>query len=116
DSAAATVADCMRTDVFYVPETKKAGSLLMEMRVKPERMAIVVDEYGSASGIITMEDIAEKIVGSIDEEYNKGEKLYRKTAPGRYLVSARMKISDLNESLPARLPQGHYETLGGFLI
>jgi len=116
DSASATVADCMRTDVFYVPETKKAGSLLMEMRVKPERMAIVVDEYGSASGIITMEDIAEKIVGSIDEEYNKGEKLYRKTAPGRYLVSARMKISDLNESLPARLPQGHYETLGGFLI
>ncbi len=115
DEETATVADCMRKDVFYVPETKRAGSLLMEMRARRERMAVVVDEYGSASGIITMEDIAEKIVGNIDEEYNKGESLYRKAAPGRYLASGRMKIDELNESLPVKLPQGHYETLGGFL-
>lgn len=115
-SGGAMVAGCMRTDVFYVPETKKAGPLLMEMQQKQEHMAVVVDEYGGAVGIVTMEDIAEEIVGSIDEEYNKGEKLYKKTAPGRYWVNGRMKIDDLNQILLTRLPQGHYETLGGFLI
>lgn len=113
---AATVADCMRTDVFYVPETKKAGPLLMDMQQKREQMAVVVDEYGGAVGIVTMEDIGEEIVGSIDEEYNKGEKLYKKIATGRYLINGRMKIDDLNQILLTRLPEGNYETLGGFLI
>jgi len=112
----ATVAGCMRTDVFYVPETKKAGPLLMDMQQKREHMAVVVDEYGGAVGIVTMEDIGEEIVGSIDEEYNKGEKLYKKMAPGRYLINGRMKIDDLNQILLTRLPEGNYETLGGFLI
>jgi CBS domain containing-hemolysin-like protein len=116
DSSAATVAGCMRTDVFYVPETKKAGPLLMDMQRKREHMAVVVDEYGGAVGIVTMEDIGEEIVGSIDEEYNKGEKLYKKTAPGRYLINGRMKIDDLNQILLTKLPEGNYETLGGFLI
>lgn len=116
DSGKATVAGCMRTDVFYVPETKKAGPLLMDMQRKREHMAVVVDEYGGAVGIVTMEDIGEEIVGSIDEEYNKGEKLYKKTAPGRYLINGRMKIDDLNQILLTRLPEGNYETLGGFLI
>jgi len=111
-----TVAGCMRTDVFYVPETKKAGPLLMDMQQKREHMAVVVDEYGGAVGIVTMEDIGEEIVGSIDEEYNKGEKLYKKMSPGRYLINGRMKIDDLNQILLTRLPEGNYETLGGFLI
>jgi len=110
-----TVGGCMRTDVYYVPETKKAGPLLMDMQRKREHMAVVVDEYGGAVGIVTMEDIGEEIVGSIDEEYNKGEKLYKKTAPGRYLINGRMKIDDLNQILLTRLPEGNYETLGGFL-
>jgi CBS domain containing-hemolysin-like protein len=106
----------MRTDVFYVPETKKAGPLLMDMQRKREHMAVVVDEYGGAVGIVTMEDIGEEIVGSIDEEYNKGEKLYKKTAPGRYLIKGRMKEDELNHMVLTRLPEGNYETLGGFLI
>lgn len=111
-----TVAACMRKDVFYVPETKKAGPLLMDMQRKNEQMAVVVDEYGGAVGIVTMEDIGEEIVGSIDEEYNKGEKLYKKMSPGRYLINGRMRIDDLNQILLTKLPQGNYETLGGFLI
>jgi putative hemolysin len=78
-----TVAICMRTDVFYVPETKKAGPLLMDMQRKHEQMAVVVDEYGGAVGIVTNEDIGEEIVGSQDEEYNKGEKLYKRLEIGR---------------------------------
>ncbi len=88
----------------------------MDMQRKREHMAVVVDEYGGAVGIVTMEDIGEEIVGSIDEEYNKGEKLYKKMAPGRYLINGRMKIDDLNQILLTRLPEGNYETLGGFLI
>jgi putative hemolysin len=112
----ATVGDCMRTDVCYVPETKKAGPLLIELQRKREHMAVVVDEYGGAVGIVTMEDIGEEIVGSIDEEYSKGEKLYKKMSANRYLINGRMKIVDLNQILLKRLPQGNYETLGGFLV
>lgn len=115
-ASAATVADCMRTDVFYVPETKKAGLLLMDMQQKREHMAVVVDEYGGAIGIVTMEDIGEEIVGNIDEEYNRGEKLHKKISAGRYLVNGRMRIDDVNQILLTRLPEGHYETLGGFLV
>ncbi len=115
-SGVSSVRDCMRTDVFFVPETKKAGSLLMDMQQKREHMAVVVDEYGGAVGIVTMEDIGEEIVGSIDKEYNAGEKLYKKIAPGRYLINGRMKIDDLNQILLTRVPEGNYETLGGFLI
>lgn len=115
-SSATTVAACMRTDVFYVPETKKAGPLLMDMQRKREHMAVIVDEYGGAVGIVTMEDIGEEIVGSMDDAYNTGEKLYRRLAPGRYLVNGRMKIDDLNQILLTKLPEGNYETLGGFMM
>lgn len=115
-NGASTVADCMRTDVFYVPETKKAGPLLMDLQRKREKMAVVVDEYGGAVGIVTMEDIGEEIVGSMDDAYNTGEKLYKRLAPGRYLVSGRMKIDDLSQILLTKLPEGNYETLGGFLM
>ncbi|MBP7341199.1 MAG: hemolysin family protein [Smithellaceae bacterium] len=116
DAGAATVDDCMRTDVFYVPETKKAGPLLMDMHRRHETMAVVVDEYGGAVGIVTLEDIGEEITGSMDDAYNTGEKLYRRVAPGRYLVNGRMKIDDLNQILLTNLPEGNYETLGGFLM
>jgi len=65
----ATVASCMRTDVFYVPETKKVSELLVVMQKKDEQMAVVVDEYGGATGVVTIEDIGEEIVGTIDEYY-----------------------------------------------
>ncbi|HOC61360.1 MAG: HlyC/CorC family transporter [Syntrophaceae bacterium] len=115
DKVQSMVGDCMRTDVYYVPETKKAGPLFMDLQRKREHMAVVVDEYGGAVGIVTMEDIGEEIVGSIDEAYNKGEKLFKKVSPGRYLVNGRMKIEDLNQTLSVTLPEGHYETIGGFL-
>jgi len=111
----ATVASCMRTDVFYVPETKKASELLAAMQKKQEQMAVVVDEYGGATGVVTIEDIGEEIVGTIDE-YVAGEKLYRKIAPGRYLISGRLEMDTLRQLLGARLPEGNYETVGGFLM
>ncbi|MGD0169755.1 MAG: hemolysin family protein [Smithella sp.] len=111
----ATVASCMRTDVFYVPETKKVSELLAAMQKKDEQMAVVVDEYGGATGVVTIEDIGEEIVGTIDE-YVAGEKLYRIVAPGRYLVSGRMEMGTLRQLMKTKLPEGNYETIGGFLM
>jgi putative hemolysin len=111
-----TISCCMQTDVLYVPETKKAGELLVDMQRKHEQMAVVVDEYGGAIGIVTIEDIGEEIIGSIDDDYRKGEKLYKRIAPGRYLINGRMEVNDLNEMLMTSLPAGNYETLGGFLM
>jgi putative hemolysin len=111
----ATVSSCMRTDVFYVPETKKASELLAAMQKKQEQMAVVVDEYGGATGVVTIEDIGEEIVGTIDE-YVAGEKLYRKIAPGHYLVSGRLEMDTLRQLLKTIFPEGNYETVGGFLM
>ena len=114
--AATTIASFLQTDVFFVPETKKASELLIDMQRRHEHMAIVVDEYGGAVGIVTIEDIGEEIVGSIDDEYTTGERLYKKIAPGRYLINSRMEVDDLNKVLSTKFPDGNYETLGGFLM
>jgi len=115
-SADETIATCLQTEVFYVPETKKASELLMDLQKRQEHMAIVVDEYGGAVGIVTIEDIGEEIVGSIDNEYDSGEKLYKKLAPGRYLINGRIDMDTLNQLLATKFPEGNYETLGGFLM
>jgi len=111
----ATVASCMRKDVFYVPETKKVSELLAAMQTKDEQMAVVVDEYGGATGVVTIEDIGEEIVGTIDE-YVAGEKLYRQIAPGRHLVSGRLEMGTLRQLVKVKFPEGNYETVGGFLM
>ncbi len=111
-----TIESFLQTKVLYVPETKKAKDLLMDMQKKREHMAVVVDEYGGAVGIVTSEDIGEEIIGNIDDEYTAGEKLYKKIAPGKYLVNGRMGIDDLDKLLSSKLPAGNYETLGGFLM
>ena len=115
-SADETIATCLQTEVFYVPETKKASELLMDLQKRQEHMAVVVDEYGGAVGIVTIEDIGEEIVGSIDNEYDSGEKLYKKLAPGRYLINGRIDMDTLNQLLATKFPEGNYETLGGFLM
>jgi len=80
-------------------------------------MAIVVDEYGGAIGIVTIEDILEEIVGEIDDEYqDKGKFLYRKVGPGKYLFDAKTNMDRVRELIPLDIPQGDYETLGGFLL
>jgi CBS domain containing-hemolysin-like protein len=111
-----TIATCLQTEAFYVPETKKASELLMDLQKRQEHMAVVVDEYGGAVGIVTIEDIGEEIVGSIDNEYDSGEKLYKKLAPGRYLINGRMDMDALSQLLATKFTEGNYETLGGFLM
>lgn len=109
------IASFIRT-VSYVPEVKSVDGLLVEMQKQRNHLSIVVDEYGGSVGIITIEDILEEIVGEIEDEYDPDKKLYRRTGEGRYIVNARMEVDQMCELFPITLPEGDYETLGGFLL
>lgn len=111
-----SIQGCINPSVFYVPETKRAFELLVEMRGRGERMAIVVDEYGGAVGIVTIEDIIEEIIGEIHDEHEARERLFQKLGPGRTLFQARIKMDRFRQIIPLDIPEGNYETLGGFLL
>jgi putative hemolysin len=102
--------------VTYVPELKKIDRLLAEMQRQGHHLAVVVDEYGGAVGIVTIEDLLEEIVGEITDEFDQEVTPYKKLAEGHYLINARTEIKVLNEALHLKLPGGDYETLAGFLI
>jgi CBS domain containing-hemolysin-like protein len=102
--------------VPYVPEIKKIDGLLTEMQRRGIHLAVVVDEYGGAVGIVTLEDLLEEIVGEIADEFDQEASPLTRVAENRYLIDARMEISALNETLNLNLPLGDYETLAGFLI
>ncbi len=102
---------------FYVPESKLVDELLDEMKEGRAGMAVVVDEYGGAVGVIALEDIIEEIVGEIEDEYDKGIKLWRKIGDGEYLVNPKIEIDVLNDDLGLGIPESvDYETLSGFLL
>jgi CBS domain containing-hemolysin-like protein len=102
--------------VAYVPELKKIDRTLAAMQRQGNHLAVVVDEYGGAVGIVTIEDLLEEIVGEITDEFDQEVPLFKKLADGHYLLNARMEIKALNEALRLKLPGGDYETLAGFLI
>jgi CBS domain containing-hemolysin-like protein len=110
-----SLASFIRT-VPYVPEVKPVDDLLIEMQKQRKHLSVVVDEYGGSVGIITIEDILEEIVGEIEDEYDPDKKLYRKIGEGTYVVHSRMEVDQMRELLPLTLPEGDYETLGGFLL
>lgn len=102
---------------FYVPESKPVDELLDEMKEGLAGMAVVVDEYGGAVGAITLEDILEEVVGEIEDEYDKGIKLWRRTGDGEYLINPKIEIETLNDDLGLGIPESDdYETLGGFIL
>jgi putative hemolysin len=100
---------------YFVPETKKLDDLLREIRQRRTHMAIVVDEYGSVAGLVTIEDLMEEIVGDIKDEYDREENLYERISDAEYIVDAKMNIDDFNELMGTKLDNEDYETLGGFL-
>ena len=103
--------------VYIVPETKPADSLLDELMSRKDKMAVVVDEYGACTGIVTMEDLVEEIVGDIADEYDVDEvRLFHKLGEDQFLVDARMEVEDVREQLMLPVPDGDYETLSGYLL
>jgi CBS domain containing-hemolysin-like protein len=102
---------------FYVPEVMKISELLREFQRRKTHMAIVVDEYGGTSGVVTLEDIIEEIVGDIQDEYDVDEKQYRVLADNKIIADGRVSIWDLGKALAVEFPSdSDYETLAGFLV
>jgi putative hemolysin len=102
---------------FYVPESKLVDELLDEMKEGRAGMAVVVDEYGGAVGVIALEDILEEVVGEIEDEYDKGIRLWRKVAEGEYLINPKIEVDVINDDLALGIPESvDYETLSGFLL
>ena len=104
-------------DPYFVPETKKIDDLLKELQLRKVQIAIVLDEYGSFIGILTVEDILEELVGDILDEFDREEPEIQKIGEGIFLVDAKLWVEDLNEELDIDLPvHESYETIGGLLI
>jgi len=101
---------------YFIPETKTTADLLKEFKMRRVHMAVAVDEYGGTSGIITIEDILEEIVGEIQDEHDPVEQSgISRLDDGSYIFDARSHIEDVEDELNVQLPRGEYDTLGGFL-
>ncbi len=101
--------------VMFVPETKRIDELLREFQDQRSHLAIVVDEYGGTSGMVTLEDVLEEIVGEIEDEYDTEETLLEPLADGSFRVAAKIDLDDLNEEINVKLPTENSDTLGGFI-
>ncbi|MFS8541417.1 MAG: CBS domain-containing protein, partial [Tissierellales bacterium] len=103
---------------YFVPEYKNINELFLELQSQRQHMAILIDEYGGFSGIVTMEDLIEEIVRDIEDEYDIDEPLIKKIDDNSYYVSGSIFIEDLNDALDIELEEDLevYETLGGMLI
>jgi putative hemolysin len=112
---ARAVTEIMRPPTF-VPETKRIDDLLREMQKSRNQLAIVVDEYGGATGIVTLEDIVEQIVGEIHDEHDRTPATVERLPDGSYWVAARTHIDELNEALDWTLPKHDYETVAGLVL
>lgn len=102
--------------VFFVPESKRIDDLLREFQRNKVHMAIVVDEYGGVSGLVTMEDALEELVGEIVDEFDIEEILYRQVDPQTYVVSARLPLDEFNATLGVSIPREDADTIGGHVF
>lgn len=102
---------------FFTYETKKISELMMEMKKTSVNIVIVLDEYGVTSGLITLEDLLEEIVGEIHDEYDLDEEdAIKEIAANKYLVEGQIKIADLNDRLNLSLHSKEYDSIGGLII
>ncbi len=104
--------------VDYVPDSKSIRDLLLELRERGPDISVVVDEFGGAEGIVTIEDIVEEVVDEIEDEFDGDDKSpwIRKLGERHYLMSARVELDTLEELTGLKLPGGKYATVAGFLL
>ncbi len=101
---------------FFVPETKNVEELLQDFRSMRVHMAIAIDEYGGTSGLITIEDLLEEIVGDIQDEYDLEEEWLVEESDGTVLVDGRLNIEELEEHFDIVIPREKFDTVGGYLF
>ena len=105
----------MLRDPLFIPETKTLEELLTEFQERRVHIAIVIDEYGGAEGIVTIEDLLEEIVGEIQDEFDYGEPEIEKVADNVYIMDARTGLDDLRERLDVVVEADGFDTLGGLV-
>jgi CBS domain containing-hemolysin-like protein len=103
-------------EAHFVPESKKVADLLREMQQEQFHIALVTDEYGSVSGLVTLEDLLEEIVGEITDEYDVEEPELEEVAEGVYRVDGKLAIDEVNEILDSELPDEEWDTVGGLML
>ncbi len=101
--------------VVFVPESMDVADLLKEFQKTKQKMAVVVDEHGGVSGLVTMEDVVEEIVGEIQDEYDTEEAQIVENAPGDYTVSGRVEVEEMEELLDSELAEDDFITVGGLV-
>jgi magnesium and cobalt exporter, CNNM family len=109
------VGDFMRPALF-VPETKRASDLLREMQTSKAHLAVVIDEFGDISGLVSIEDLLEELVGEITDEHDTEEQLIWANDDGSFIVDARTDISELENTLSTDLPDEEWDTVGGLVL
>jgi putative hemolysin len=109
------LADLLRPP-FVVPETKDLAALLSDFRRTKQHMAIVVDEYGSMQGIVTLEDVLEEIVGEIEDEFDLPDESIERVDERTIRIDGTFPIDDFNEQFKTSLPQEDYHTIAGFVF
>lgn len=102
--------------VYFIPETKPIGDLLREFQKRKLHMAMVVDEFGTVRGLITLEDILEEIVGDIDDEYDEDEEVIEVVDSNTIQVHAWVDVEEIEEHFATEFPEGPYESIGGLVI
>ena len=101
---------------YFIPETKNLEQLLQEFKRKRVHLAIVIDEYGGTSGLITIEDLLEQIVGDIQDEYDQEEALFEINADGSITADARMPVEDLEKHFDMEIERDKFDTIGGLIF
>lgn len=101
---------------YFVPEEMPLDELLIAMKRGGQAIAIAVDEYGGATGIVTVEDLLEEVVGEIRDEHDETLQLYRRVGRHRYIMNGRLEIDEANDKLKLSIPEGPYQTVAGFVM
>jgi len=101
--------------VYYVPESMKVAELLKELQKRKQKLAVVVDEHGGVSGLVTIEDLVEEIVGEIQDEYDREEVQITKRGPSDYIVSGDAEVEEIEELFDLEFTEGNYVTIGGLI-
>jgi putative hemolysin len=108
--------DAMVRTAYFVPESKPMGALLTEMKKNGNRIALVVDEFGGISGMITMDQLLEEIVGEIGDELEEKDEDIVTIDANTFEIDGALRIEDANEELGLQLPEGEYDTVAGFVM
>jgi CBS domain containing-hemolysin-like protein len=100
----------------YVPENKRAFDLLTELQAQHQRLALVVDEYGTLVGLVSVEDLLEELCGEIPQEFRPEEEPLKEVSPGVWRVKGTMSLVDVNDALDLDLPAEEFDTIGGLVL